>query len=57
MGCSKFWANNEGGLWCWEYRPELPEGACDNCPECNNKEEAHDASNDHKHQRTASGRA
>lgn len=29
--CDRVWPNNNGGLWCWEYPREVPEGACDQC--------------------------
>lgn len=46
MGCKKSWANNSGGLWCWRYSLEVPAGACEDCPEREDKEEADNASND-----------
>ena len=53
MRCSKFWANNDGGLWRWRHQPEIPAGACDNCPEQDDKKEADNASNDNKDRRSA----
>ena len=30
--CAQSWANNNGEMWCWKHPNEVPNGACETCP-------------------------